>query len=66
MEEFHNESPDYKDDFIYSYGNAKQGKQFTFQLINFENSCWFHEPKPQWVVHARNFMWDTMKTCKTS
>lgn len=26
MEEFHNENLDYKDDFIYSYGNAKQGK----------------------------------------
>ena len=24
MEEFYNEDPDYKDDFIYSYGNAKQ------------------------------------------
>ncbi|CAB4005826.1 Thioredoxin domain-containing 12, partial [Paramuricea clavata] len=24
MEEFHNESPEYKDDFIYSYGNEKQ------------------------------------------
>lgn len=30
MDEFQNESPDYKDDFIYSYGNAKQGTNFTF------------------------------------
>ena len=30
MEEFYNENQDYKDDFIYSYGNAKQGKDLYF------------------------------------
>ena len=37
MEEFYNEDPDYKDDFIYSYGNAKQGKTLSYRLIT--NSC---------------------------
>ena len=35
MEEFQNESPEYKDDFIYSYGNAKQGIHILHFLTNF-------------------------------
>ena len=33
MEEFYNENQDYKDDFIYSYGNAKQGNTSRIQRM---------------------------------